>query len=176
MIWWNGSQVHLIIWKTTRVLPGKQHQCTILCLESSIKIITQSLMIIYQDYKNKALTYFSMVMNISTPMPVFTKMKSFKIFNTLMELAVNQMPNGSFLQEMVNPFQLSKVKKFINSLWGILEDIPTTSASQIWDHPRETSTGPKININHLASSLWLQRSSKFSTKVLTWMKTVWTAE
>jgi hypothetical protein len=28
----------------------------------------------------------------------------------------------------------------------------------------------------LASSLWLQRSSKFSTKVLTWMKIVWTVE
>jgi hypothetical protein len=88
-------------------------------------------MIIYQDYKNKALTYFSMVMSISTPMPVFIKMKSFKIFNTLMELAANQMLNGSFLQEMVNPFQLSKVKKFISSLWDILEDTPTTSVSQI---------------------------------------------
>ena len=176
MIWWNGSQVHLIIWKTTRALPGKQHQCTILCLEYSIKIITQSLMIIYQDYKNKALTYFSMVMSISTPMPVFIKMKSFKIFNTLMEVAANQKQNGSFLQEMVNPFQLSKVKKFISSLWDILEDTPTTSASQILNHPRETSTGLKTNINHLASSLWLQRSSKFSIKVLTWMKTVWTAE
>ena len=176
MIWWNGSQVHLIIWKTTRALPGKQHQCIILCLESFIKIITQSLMIIYQGCKNKALTYFSMVMSISTPMPVFTKMKSFKIFNTLMELAANQMLNGSFLQEMVNPFQLSKVKKFISSLWDILEDTPTTSVSQIWDHHREISTGLKTNINHLASWLSLQRNSKFSTKVLTWMKTVWTAE
>ena len=131
MTWWNGSQLHLIIWKTTRVLPGKQHQCTILCLEYFIKIITQSLMIIYQDYKNRALTYFSMVMSISMPMPVFTKMKSFKIFNTPMEVAANQKQNGSFLQETVNPFQLSKVKKFISSLWDFLEDTPTTSASQI---------------------------------------------
>jgi hypothetical protein len=68
------------------------------------------------------------------------------------------------------------VKKFISSLWDILEDTPTTSVSQIWDHLRETSTGLKTNINHLASWLWLQRNSKFSTKVLTWMKTVWTAE
>ena len=64
-------------------------------------------------------------------MLVFTKMKSFKKSNTLMELAAKQTLNGSFLQETDNLFQLSKVKKFISSLWDILVDTLTTSVSQI---------------------------------------------
>jgi len=115
----------------TEALPGKQHLCIILCLEFSIKIIMLSLMIIFQDYKNKALMHFSMAMNISMPTQVFLRMKNSKKFNTLTEWAAKKMLNGSSHQETVNLFLLNKVIKFISSLWDILADTHMISAFQI---------------------------------------------
>ena len=142
----------------TRASLGRQRQCTIPCSEYSIKTITLLSTTTFLKYPSTGTMPSSMAMNTSMLIPAFSEMRNSRIRPTRMARGARKMPNGSFkiLQwhrtTLPGKPRPNKVKRFINSQWGIQEGILTIFAFPIWNPPRETSTTPKTNISPLVWS------------------------